>query len=343
MVKYPSIRLSVCSLTLAAVSAFAGPAEEAYREARAHLSARRFAEASACFEAATVATDTSVAAAAWFGRGEALYGTGQWRAAADAYDTVIRRYPDSFLVPQALYARGHAEHRSGRLAQALDTLSAFKKNYPTNALTPTCILSIESITRLLETQARQKAIAEVTRELAAINAAVRAEEFDEASIAAERFLKAHPESPQAAELRFLIATCAYRNKAYDRAAEKYQAFLDHHPQQVRSNEARRLMADSLFRAGRYEEARLLFEKIAQETDDPQEEARVTIAIGDCQAARQNWDEAERTYLNVEVLLNCDALRPVALKRLADLYEKRGQPDRARRTREDLRRRYPSQE
>lgn len=337
------ISLPVFALSLAVAPAQADHAGDAYRDARAHLSARRYAEAAARFEAAADTTNSTAAAAAWFGRGEALYGLRLWDAASAAYGTVLDRFPASPLAPQALYARGHAEQQAGRLPQALATLTAFKDRYPAHALTPACVIAIEKISRALEAQARQRALAAVAREMAAINALVRAEKFAEAGAAADRFLQAHPGHAQTAELRYLCAACAYRAKEFDRAAEAFRAFLDRHPQHARAAEARSQLGDSLFQAGRYDEARGLFEKMAGEAPDPQEEARLTLALGDCHAAQQRWEEAERAYLSVEVLQGCDALRPVALKRLADLYEKRGLPDRARRTREDLRRRYPGSE
>lgn len=343
MASFASICRSVCTLSLVAAPVLADLAADAYREARAQLVARRYAEAAARFEAAAATTNTAAAAAAWFGRGEALYGMRQWDAAVTAYGTLLKSYPSSPLAPQALYARGHAEQQAGRLPQALATFTAFKDHYPAHALTPACVIAIGKISGALEAHARQQALAAITRELAAINALVRAEKFAEAVAAADRFLQAHPGHPQTAELLYLCAACAYRAKDFARAAEACRTFLDRHPQHARAAEARGQLGDSLLQAGRYDEARVLFEKMAGEALDPQEEARLTLALGDCHAAQQKWDEAERAYLSVEVLQGCDALRPVALKRLADLYEKQGQPDQARRAREDLRRRYPGSE
>ena len=330
-----------CMLALATFSVSADPAADAYREARAHLVAHRYAEAALRFETATATTNASAAAAAWFGRGEALYGMGKWDDAIAAYATLLKRYPTSPFAPNALCARGHAEQQSGRLPQALATFTTFRAQYPTNALSSSCATAIEKITRAIDAQTRQQARAAITQELAAINALLRTEKFAESSSAAERFLQAHPGHPQTAELRYLIATCAYRSRDYSRAADAYRAFLECHPQHARTAEARGQLADSLFRAERFDEARSFYTALREETTDPQEEARVTLALGDCDAAQKKWDAAERAYLGVEVLQGCDALRPVALERLAALYEKMGQPDKAQRTREDLRRRYPN--
>jgi len=333
-------RFTLCPMLLAAVPAIADPATDAYREGRAHLAARRFAEAAARFEAAAATTNASAAAAAWFGRGEALYGMKQWDAAAAAYDALLKRQPGSPLAPQALFARGHAEHQAGHLPQALATFNAFERQYPTNALIPACAAAISNLSRTMESQARQQAAAAVARELTEINAAVRAEKFEEARAASERFLMAHPDHPQAALLRYLTAACSYRTRDYARAAESYRAFLARHPQDARAAEARGQLADSLFQTGDYDEARALYDKMAEEASDPQTEARAILGSGDCDAAQKRWDEAQRAYLSIEALPDGEAQRPAALKRLADLYEKMGVPDKARRAREDLRRRYP---
>ncbi len=329
--------LSLLPLSLRA----ADPAADAYRQAHAHLAAHRYAEAAALFQAAAATTNAQAAAAAWLGRGEALYGAGQWAAAIGAYDTLLKTCPASPLAPDALCARGFAEHRAGRLPQALATFTAFKSQYPRHPRAGACTASIEIISRTLASRAQQQAVAAVTRELAAINSFMRKEQFTEARDAAERFLLTRPDHPQAADLRFLIATCDARSKDYTRAAESYRTFLDRHPQHARAATARDSLAECLFQAGRYEDARKLYEELVRDAADPQQEAHATLALGDCAAAQQRWDEAERLYLSVEVLQGCEALRPAALSRLADLYDKMGQPDKARRTREDRRRRYPN--
>jgi TolA-binding protein len=325
--------------SLAAVPASAPDPAAAYRQAHAHLAAQRYREAAALFETAAATTNAQAAAAAWLGRGESLFGARQWEAAIAAYDTLLKTWPDGPHAPNALCARGFAEHQAGRLPQALATFTAFKTRYPDHALAPVCEASLEKIARALDSKAKQESVAEITRELAAINAAMREANYDQVRDAAARFLLAHPEHSQAADLGYLIALCDYRAKAYDRAAGAFRTFLDRYPQHARAALARGQLADSLLQAGRHDEASALYEELASEAADPEAEARATLALGDCRTAQQHWAEAERLYLSVEVLQGCDTLRPAALSRLADLYDKMGQPDKARRTREDLRRRY----
>ena len=326
--------------SLLSLMAFADPSADAYRQAHTHLAAHRYTEAATLFQTAAATTNAPAAAAAWLGRGESLYGAGQWEAAIAAYDTLLNNFPASPFALDALCSRGFAEHRAGQLQQALATFGAFKSQYPNHALTPACTVSIDKISHTLKSQALQQAVAEATRELATINAFMRDGQFTEAHDASERFLKTHPEHPQAAELSYLAATCDYRAKEYARAAEAYRVFLDRQPQHARFAVVREQLADCLFQTKRYEDARRLYEEIARDTSDPQQKALATLALGDCHAAQQRWSEAERLYLSVEVLQGCEALRPTSLSRLAELYDRMGQPDKARHTREDLRRRYP---
>lgn len=315
-------------------------AEEAYRTARAHLQARRFAEAADGFVRAAASSNASFAAAAWLGRGEALFGLGDWEKADAAYEGLLTRYPDSPLAPRALYARGHAAQRAGRLDRAHADFAAFLDRYPTNALREACAAALATVNAAQQARERQTARAAVAAELAVINGALRAERWEEARESATRFLAAHPDHEQVPELHLLIAACAYRADDYAGAAEAYRRLLECAPQHARAAEARTRRAECLFKAGEFEESRALYAAQAEEGGDPEAQARAALAVADCDAALKRWAEAERAYLSVEVLLGCEELRPVALQRLAALYDAMGQPEKASRTRDALRRRYP---
>jgi TolA-binding protein len=336
-----SIRLVVLAALPAALPLMADPAADAYRDARAHLVARRFAEAADGFRKATQTTN-AVAAAAWFGLGEASYGLKRWDEAIAAYGTVLARHPDAPFAPNALYSRGQAEFHAGRQEDALATFLAFKGRYPAHALASSCASAADSLAATLRAQAQREELARIAGELAAIDAAVRNGKFTEARAAASRFLDAHPAHARAAELRHLMATCACRATQYAEAAEDFRVFLQHHPRHALAAAAQMRLAECLLKAERYDEAREAFGALAETREDPQEKARATLALGDCDAAQSRWEDAERAYLNVEVLQASEALRPVALKRLAELYDMMGRPDKARRAREDLRRRYPGE-
>lgn len=314
--------------------------DAAYRAAHAHYQARRFAEAAEAFAHATASTNATFAAAAWLGRGEALFALGDWEKAGAAYTELLSRYPDSPLAPRALYARGYAAQRTDRLESARADFTAFLDRYPTNALRETCTTALKTVIVTQQARVRQAALAAVTAELAAINDALRAERWEEARAAATRFLAAHPDHNQTPELHLLIAASAYRSGDYADAAEAYRKLLDCAPQHARAAEARERYAECLFKAGKFEAARALYVARAEASDDPETRARATLAAADCDVALKRWAEAEHAYLSVEVLFDCEALRPVALKRLAALYDAMEQPDKANRTRETLRRRYP---
>jgi TolA-binding protein len=291
-------------------------ADAAYRAARVHLQARRFAEAAESFACAAASTNAPFAAAAWLGRGEALFGLGDWDQAAAAYEGLLMRYPDSPLASRALYAHGHAAQRAGRLDRAHADFAAFLDRYPTNALREACTAALATVTAAQQARERQTARAAVAAEMAAINDALRAERWEDARAAADRFLAAHPDHEQVPELFLLIAASAYRTGDYAGAAESYRRLLEHAPQHARAAEARTRRAECLFKAGDFETARALYAELAEADDDPEARARATLAVADCDAALKRWAEAERAYLSVELLIDCEALRPVALQRLA---------------------------
>ncbi len=319
----------------------AAPADDAYRAARAALLAGRHAEAAARFQEATASTNATFAAAAWFGRGEALFTLNRWSEAAEAYAKLIERYPQSPLAAKSLYARGCAEMHAGQTDQALSTFTTFQACFPTNALAASCAESVAAIRRTREADAHRAETDAQRRALEAVNTAVRDGRYAEAAAGAARYLKDHPDAAQAADLRYLAASCAYRAGDFAGAAAAFRTFLSRDPQHTQAAAAHVQLADSLMRTGATGEARPLYEALLRETQDPQLKAQATLALGDCAAADKRWEEAETQYLRVELLEGSDALRPDALKRLADLYDRSGQPEKAGRTREELARRYPN--
>ena len=146
------LALMFASLCLGEAGPHTDPAASAYRQAYGYLTSNRYVEAAACFETAAATTNADMAAAAWLGRGEALYGAKQWDAAIASYDALLKIYPHSPHAAQALYARGFTEFQSGRLPQALATLSTFTAHYPSHALAATAVASTGTITRTLAVQ-----------------------------------------------------------------------------------------------------------------------------------------------------------------------------------------------
>jgi len=344
-------------------------AEDAYRRAHACLASNRFSEAAALFRRAAASTNADTAAAARLGLGEALCGANLWTEAAAAYDALLARHPASALAPNALCGRGFAEARAGLLPQALATFTALAERYPDHPLATTAAASTGTLARTLAAQERLERTEKVARAVETLNALRRDGRHAEASSAAERFLHDHPDYPQAAELAVTAADSAVQAGEWARAETLARAFLANYPQHALAPRARRalgdalaarsrfaeaaqayalsdapdaalLSADCLYRAGRYEEALNRYEETARTAADPALAARTTLAIGDCHAALENWQAAERAYLRVEVLLDADAARPAALARLADLYDRMRQTNQAARARADLKRRYP---
>ena len=352
-------------------SALADPAADAYRRGYACLTSNRYSEAAAFFQTACATTNPVSAAAAWLARGEALYGLKQWDGASAAYGNLLKNYPASPHVVRALYARGCAEYQAGQLQQARATFSDFIARNPKHALAATAAASSDAITRTLAAQSKQRETEETARTFSAINAFARDGKFADAADAARRFLLAHPEHPQSAELRYLAANSALRAKDYSQAVTAYRDFLARHPKHAQASkaqlelggalqalarygeaadvyatasgaEAPLLCAENLFKAGRYEQALDRYQALAKRASDPDVATHAAIATGDCYAALKQWKTAESVYLNAAGRLSSDdAQRPHALAHLATLYESMGQTNQAARAREGLKRRYPN--
>lgn len=356
-------------LSVASRTVLADPAADAYRKGYASLTANRYSEAAAFFKDATHTTNATAQAVAWLGQGEAFYGAKQWDDAIAAYDMLLKSYPKSPHAARALYARGLAEFQAGRLPAALNALSSFITRYPNHPLAATAIASTGTLTRALNAQVKLREYEKVTHDLTEINALSHSEKAVETATAVRLFLQAHPDHPQAAALRYLAANCALRAKDYTLAVSAYRDFLAHDPQHAQNRQARIelgnalyalglfseasdvyatasgtdaqfLCADSLVKAKRFEEALTRYQALMKHSLDPAKTARATLAMGDCYAALKKWEEAEHAFLSVEVLLTSDALRPIALDHLANLYENKGQPDKAATVRKELKRRFP---
>lgn len=367
-----SLLLALCAWAAAPLAGTAEDSAAAYRRAYACLASNRLDEAAALFGRAAAATNGESRAAAWLGQGEALYRARRWSEAEAAYGALLAQSPDSPYASRALYARGLAEYKRGRLPEALATLSEFLARYPNHALAASATAATGTLTRTLAARVTRDETEKLRLALSEIDALSRDGARAPQTVSAVRaFLREHPGHPQAAALRDLAA--AYAIKAKDRAltVDTCRDSLTNCAADAQSPKLRLALAEALDALGREAEASEAFAAVGRPDADvrsaellfktgrtaealarasalqkqlaPSDAAlasRAALVTGDCLTVQAKWEEAERTYLGVEVLLGDKAFQPVALERLAGLYEKWGRADEAARTRDELRRRYP---
>jgi len=365
--------LAFCAWAAAPLADAAEDAVAAYRRAYACLASNRLEEAAALFAQAAAATNGEAQAAARLGQGEALYRAQHWSEAESAYRALLAHSPNSPYAARALYARGFAEYKRGRLPEALATLSGFLARYPDHALAASAVSATGTLARALAAQAARDESEKLRRALAEIEALSRDSARARQTVSAvQAFLSEHPGHPQAAALRDLAAACAIKAKDPALTVDACRDCLTNRAVDARSSGLRIELAQSLDALGRHAEAaeafaavgtpeanvrcaELLFksgrtaEALARASAlrkrlapaDAALASRAGLVAGDCLAAQAKWEEAERVYLEVDVLLGDRAFQPVALERLADLYGKWGRTAEETRTRDELRRRYPN--
>jgi tetratricopeptide (TPR) repeat protein len=69
-------------------------------------------------------------------------------------------------------------------------------------------------------------------------------------------------------------------------------------------------------------------------------AQATLGQGYCHYALQQWDEAAKSFLKVDILYGYENLKKEALTQLVQTWEKAGDADKAARYRNELAQRYP---
>lgn len=110
------------------------PAAAAYREALAHVSARRFDEALAGLDAFLRANpDHAYADNAMYWRAEIHYARRDYRRALAEFTALVERYPRGNKVPEALLRIGLCHERMGDRASAQRAFERLRAEFPASA------------------------------------------------------------------------------------------------------------------------------------------------------------------------------------------------------------------
>lgn len=122
-------------VALAAVRAFAGPAEEQYSVAARHYEQRRWSAASDEFSAflRKYPEHHGVGNALFF-HAESLAQQRRYDEARSQFDDFLRRFPEHRFVPQALFRSGEGVFLAGRNDEARKLLEQFRTKFPDHEL-----------------------------------------------------------------------------------------------------------------------------------------------------------------------------------------------------------------
>ena len=173
------------------------------------------------------------------GLGWSLFDQKDFAAAAEAFNTLVEKFPDQRLKLRSLYARGLALHHVGKFDEAAADLQAFLASEGIELIEKSdarYVLGLSlvgqkklaeavAVFRTLLSEDPKYAVADkVYYELAwALKSAGQEKEAVEAFA---ELVKQCPESPYVAESQFCVGEAAYKDGKYQAAATAYAAAMD---------------------------------------------------------------------------------------------------------------------
>lgn len=244
-----------------------------------------------------------------FRLGEMAYERNDFAAAATAYAEALKT-PDLDFADKVGYKLGWAYERLGRAADAIAAYAMLAARTPASELAP-------------EARFRQARL---------LHAAAR---HDEALA-----VLAVPVTGSFEEQATLLAAECHRAVARHREAiETYGRLLAKWPQGECHVAAQLGRGHSCRAAGAFKDALEAYAAVIAATDT-EEAAQAVLGQGYVYFAQENWTEAAKAFLKVDILYGYESLKPEALDMLAKTWEKAGDAVKAARYRTERAQRYP---
>jgi cellulose synthase operon protein C len=172
---------------------------------------------------------------AGFRRADLFMELGQFDAAAELFDTVLKQNPPPDVAAASLYFRAVALQKLGRDPEAVQILEDLRVRYTSSEYSAYAMLSLGElygggVTRLVEAK-------------------------PDKALAYFKAVAAKPLTPRVgAEALFQLGDLYFRQKTYDKSAEMFRSLLSTYPDDPRSAESRMNAAWSSLNAGLYAEA-----------------------------------------------------------------------------------------
>lgn len=172
---------------------------------------------------------------AGFRRADLFMELGQFDAAAELFDIVLKQNPPADVAAASLYFRSVALQKLGRDPEAVQILEDLRTRYTTSEYSAYAMLSLGElygggVTRLVQSN-------------------------PDKALAYFKAVAAKPLTPRVgAEALFQLGDLYFRQKAYDKSAEMYRSLISTYPDDTRSAESRMNAAWSSLNAGLYAEA-----------------------------------------------------------------------------------------
>ena len=244
-----------------------------------------------------------------FRLGEIAYGRGDFAGAAAAYEAALQ-IPDIAFADEVRYKLGWTYEQLKRPEEALTTFAKLVEAKPDSERVP-------------EARYRQ---GRLLHELGRHDAAVTV-------------LAAVTEGPFAERATLLKAEALRAANQQREALVAYDHLLKTWPEGACRIAAQLGRGHSLRAVGANQDALEAYAAVIAATQQ-EEAAMATLGQGYCYFAMQNWAEAAKAFLKVDILYGYDALKKEALEQLALTWEKAGDAERAARYRNERAQRYP---
>lgn len=200
---------------------------------------------------------------------------GNYAAAISGFTALIQNMPDSKLVPNALQKRGIAYANQGRSSEAIADQQRVISEFPTSSVASGSLYSLQEV----------------------LGAENRSSEFDEYLA---KFKTANPESNALETVEYEAAKTLYFNENYKQAIVKLENYLKSYPNSSYKADARYYLADSYLRENNIQTG---LERMKQVVAENRSEFvnRAIQRVADLEYEAKNYSEAIKFYTRLRDL------------------------------------------
>ena len=227
---------------------------------------------------------------------------GKPQEAGTLLDQLLKRFPDSPLVPSARLQRGRAWFEQGRFEDALAAFAQVPSNRSdlqddVSFWTAKCRIRMgdfsdaaERLGKAIEQSADSELLSEMQYDYAF--ALARAGRLENAVNALERFRAEFPDHPMAPDSLHMLAATRHSQGRYEQSQVHCRGFLKQYPSHELAPATLFLSAENEFLSGRYAEAVELYQRYLAHQPDDTQATRASFRLGMALYRLQRFDEAQ---------------------------------------------------
>ncbi|HAV43154.1 TPA: hypothetical protein DCX15_03980 [bacterium] len=243
---------------------FAAEPDRLYEQANTAFAARNYKEAKGLFEKYLILfPDGKDRTKVQYFLGESSYQLNQFQNAIDAFNVVVRCYPDDPLAIDAQNRIGDSYQRLGRTGEALKAYQKVAEKHPHTQQAEYANYSISWLKNPdLKLKPKIHLLPDVQMQLA--KEAFARKEYEKAKVEFENFLHSFPDHEMAPYARIQVAECHYHLGRYAEAIPNYQKALTNYPENLYRDYAQYSIGWCYYRLGNLKEALEAFKRLARE-------------------------------------------------------------------------------